>query len=385
MDHPPRDSSSDRPGPTPSGSSGHPGSESGHPGSESPGEHSHPGGSPMNRDFSRTPLIVTWEVTQACGLECDHCRAEAQPDRDPEELTTEEGKRLLESVADFGHPPPILVFSGGDPLERPDLDELVDYASELGLPTAVTPAPTQNLTREVVQRFADAGIHRMALSLDGPDAESHDEFRGEEGSYERVRQAAQWAADAGLSIQINTTVTANTAESLPEIADQVEDLGAAMWEVFFLVPIGRGAELDQLTPAEADEWMAWLYRRQRDAPFRLITVEAPQYRRIAREVEGEPVSVGSTRAGSGFVFVSHRGEVYPSGFLPESAGNVRDTDLVSLYRDSDLFRQLRDTGEFSGRCGRCPYRELCGGSRSRAYAVTGDPFASDPLCPLAGR
>ncbi|QSG13282.1 Radical SAM superfamily enzyme [Halapricum desulfuricans] len=383
MDHPPRDSSSGHPGPTPSGSSGHPGSESGHPGSNPSGDH--PGGSPMNRDFSRTPLIVTWEVTQACGLECDHCRAEAQPDRDPEELTTEEGKRLLESVADFGHPPPILVFSGGDPLERPDLDELVDYASELGLPTAVTPAPTQNLTREVVQRFADAGIHRMALSLDGPDAESHDEFRGEEGSYERVQQAAQWAADAGLSIQINTTVTANTAESLPEIAEQVEDLGAAMWEVFFLVPIGRGAELDQLAPAEADEWMAWLYRRQREAPFRLITVEAPQYRRIAREVEGEPVSVGSTRAGSGFVFVSHRGEVYPSGFLPESAGNVRDTDLVSLYRDSDLFRRLRDTGEFSGRCGRCPYRELCGGSRSRAYAVTGDPFASDPLCPLASR
>ncbi|MFW6018134.1 MAG: radical SAM protein [Halapricum sp.] len=380
MDHPPHAPSSDsgHPGSTPSGSNGHPG--------RSPsGPDSHPGGSPMDRDFSRTPLIVTWEVTQACGLECDHCRAEAQPDRDPEELTTEEGKRLLESVADFGHPPPILVFSGGDPLERPDLDELVGYASELGLPTAVTPAPTGNLTKDVVERFAEAGVHRMALSLDGPDAERHDDFRGEAGSYERVQQAAAWAEQAGLSIQINTTVTANTAETLPAIADQVEDLGAAMWEVFFLVPIGRGTELEQLAPVEADEWMAWLYRRQREAPFRLITVEAPQYRRIAREVEGEPVSVGSTRAGSGFVFVSYRGEVYPSGFLPESVGNVRETDLVTLYRDSELFRRLRDSTEFSGRCGRCPYRELCGGSRSRAYAVTGDPFASDPLCPLASR
>ncbi|MEF8975848.1 MAG: radical SAM protein [Halapricum sp.] len=339
----------------------------------------------MARDFSKTPLIVTWEVTQACGLECDHCRAEAQPDRDPEELTTEEGKRLLEDVASFGHPPPILVFSGGDPLERPDLDELVDYASELGLPTAVTPAPTENLTREVVQRFDEAGIHRMALSLDGSDADSHDEFRGESGSYERVQRAAEWAEETGLAIQINTTVTANTVESLPEIADQVAELGAVMWEVFFLVPIGRGAELEQLTPAQADEWMAWLYRRQREAPFRVITVEAPQYRRIAREVEGEPVSVGSTRAGSGFVFISHRGDVYPSGFLPQSAGNVREDDLVSLYRDAPLFERLRDPDQFSGRCGNCPYRDLCGGSRSRAYAATGDPLASDPLCPLASQ
>lgn len=360
------------------------GRDSSHPGGTSPNEtEGHPGGSPMARDFSKTPLIVTWEVTQACELECDHCRAEAQPDRDPEELTTEEGKRLLEDVASFGHPPPILVFSGGDPLERPDLDELVDYASELGLPTAVTPAPTENLTREVVQRFDEAGIHRMALSLDGPDADSHDEFRGESGSYERVQRAAEWAEETGLAIQINTTVTANTVESLPEIADQIADLGAVMWEVFFLVPIGRGAELEQLTPTQADEWMAWLYRRQREAPFRVITVEAPQYRRIAREVEGEPVSVGSTRAGSGFVFVSYRGDVYPSGFLPQSAGNVRGDDLVSLYRDAPLFERLRDPDQFSGRCGNCPYRDLCGGSRSRAYAATGDPLASDPLCPLA--
>ncbi|QCC50740.1 radical SAM protein [Halapricum salinum] len=349
-----------------------------HHGAETDG---HPGGSPVARDFARTPLIVSWETTQACGLECDHCRAEAQPERDPDELTTGEARTVIDQVASFGHPAPVLVFSGGDPLERPDLFELLDYADERGLPTAVTPAPTGNLTRDVVERFAEAGVRRMALSLDGPDADSHDTFRGESGSYERIQRAAEWAREAGLSIQINTTVTATTVTGLPGIAEHVSRLGAAMWEVFFLVPTGRGADLDQLSPTEADEVLAWLYRHQREVPYRVITVEAPQYRRVAREIDGD-VTVGSTRAGSGFVFVSHRGRVYPSGFLPESAGSVREQSLVELYRDAPLFERLRDPETFSGPCGDCEYRDLCGGSRSRAHAATGDPFGSDPLCPL---
>lgn len=357
---------------------GHPGSR----GDDGPNTDGHPGAAPGERDFSKTPLLVTWEVSQACGLECDHCRAEAQPDRDPAELSTSEGKALIDQVAAFGDPSPILVFSGGDPLERPDLYELIDYAVASGLPTAVTPAPTRKLTPEVVYRFADAGVHRMALSLDGPDPESHDSFRGEAGSYRNVQRAAAWAEEAGLPIQINTTVTATTVEYLPAIAEQVADLGAAMWEVFFLVPTGRGTELEQLSPERADEVMRWLYRHQREAPYRVITVEAPQYRRVAREVAGEDVTVGSTRAGSGFVFVGHTGDVYPSGFLPQSAGTVPEQHLVDVYRDAPLFEQLRDTAGFSGRCGECEYSEVCGGSRSRAYAQTGDPLESDPLCPL---
>ena len=336
----------------------------------------------MARDFSQTPLIATWEVSQACDLECDHCRADAQPDRHPGELSTAEGKHLLDDIANFGNPGPILVFSGGDPLKRPDLFELAEYAIDQGLPTAVTPAPTDLLTREVVERFADVGIRRMALSLDGGDAESHDGFRGEEGSFERIRTVAGWAEDAGLPIQINTTVTANTVDDMPAIADLVEELGAVMWEVFFLVPVGRGEELAQITPERSDELMAWLYRRQQDAPFRVITVEAPHYRRVAQEVAGEDVRVGSTGAGNGFVFVSHTGDVYPSGFLSESVGNVREESLVDLYRDAPLLEELRDPDGFHGVCGECEYRDLCGGSRSRAYATTGDPLASDPLCPL---
>ena len=346
-------------------------------------DHSDTGaGGPGGRDFDRAPLLVTWEVTQACGLACDHCRADARPDRDPGELSTAQGKALIDQVAAFGRPPPILVFSGGDPLERPDLFELIEYAVDSGLPTAVTPAPTDNLGPGVVRRFADLGVHRMALSLDGPGPATHDGFRGETGSFEAVQRAAQWADTADLPVQVNTTVTAGTAEYLPAIADEVAALGASMWEVFFLVPTGRGAELDGLSPDRADELLRWLYRHQREAPYRVITVEAPQYRRVAREIDGEDVTVGSTRAGSGFVFVSHRGEIYPSGFLAQSAGRVPEDDLVERYRSAPLFERLRSPDRFEGPCGSCRYRELCGGSRSRAYAATGNPLASDPLCPL---
>jgi radical SAM protein with 4Fe4S-binding SPASM domain len=343
------------------------------------------GGSPHGRNYDETPLIATWEVTQACDLECDHCRAEAQPDRDPDELTTEQGKQLIDQIAGFGHPSPVFVISGGDPLKRPDLFELIDYATDQGLPTAVTPAPTPLLDQEVLDTFADLGVKRIALSLDGATPEAHDEFRGEEGSFDLIMKRARMAKEAGLGIQINTTVTANTVDDLPEIADLVEDMGAAMWEVFFLVPIGRGEELAQLEPEETVEVMEWLYERQKGAPFRTITVEAPHYRVVAdnleRETSGQGVTVGSTRAGKGFVFVSYEGDVYPSGFMPTKGGNVMEESLVDIYRDSDLFRMLRDSDSLTGSCGVCEHREICGGSRSRAYAVTENPMASDPLCP----
>ncbi|WP_167879960.1 radical SAM protein [Halorhabdus rudnickae] len=369
------------------GSNGHPESSiEGHPGGQ-PGssDSGHPGGHPGTRNYDERPLIVTWEVTQACELECDHCRAEAQPDRDPAELSTAEGQAFIDSIADFGHPQPILVFSGGDPLERPDLLELLDHADDRDVTTAVTPAPTENLTGDVIGQLADTGVERIALSLDGATPQTHDEFRGEEGSFTRVEQAARQAREAGMEIQINTTVTANTVEDLPEIADMVEEFDAAMWEVFFLVPIGRGEELAQLDPERTVEVMEWLYRRGREASYRVITVESPHYRRVADELErresGEGVRVGSTRAGKGFVFVSYEGEVYPSGFLPESAGNVTERSLVDIYRNADLFERLRDTDQFVGSCGTCEYLDICGGSRSRAHAVTGNPLASDPLCP----
>ncbi|WP_199268284.1 radical SAM protein [Halorhabdus sp. CUG00001] len=366
---------------------GHPGTSDqqgagGHPGGQ---DSAHPGGHPGRRNYDEQPLIVTWEVTQACELECDHCRAEAQPERDPAELSTAEGRDFIDSIADFGRPRPILVFSGGDPLERPDLFDLLEDAKAQGITTAVTPAPTANLTADVIERLAEAGVKRIALSLDGATPAAHNDFRGEDGSFARVEQAARQARAAGMEIQINTTVTADTVDDLPEIADMVASFEASMWEVFFLVPIGRGEDLQQLDADRTVEVMEWLYRRQREAPYRVITVEAPHYRRVADELErresGEGVRVGSTRAGKGFVFVSYEGEVYPSGFLPKSGGNVTERGLVDIYQNSDLFQRLRDTGQFVGSCSSCEYLDVCGGSRSRAFAVTDNPLASDPLCP----
>ena len=369
-----------------SGSGGHPhGSDSdGHPhGKDTGGK---PDGHPGGRDYSEAPLVVTWEVSQACDLACDHCRAEAEPERCDAELDLDEARTLFEQVAEFS-PQPFLVLSGGDPLKRPDIFELLETAVDVGVTPSITPATTDLLDRETIERFAEIGVGRMALSLDGATPESHDGFRGEDGTFETAMRAAEHARDLDLSIQINTTVTANTADELPEIAAIVDDLDAAMWEVFFLVPAGRGTELEQLSPERAREVMKWLYRHSQNVPYRVITVEAPFYRRVASEVaqqegDGHP-RVGSTGAGNGFVFVSHTGDVYPSGFLPLSAGNVREEPLPEIYQNAELMEQLRDRESFDGPCGSCPFTAGCGGSRSRAYAASGNPFGSDPLCPWA--
>ena len=357
-------------------------SNRGHPdGSADTSARQHPGGHPGGRDYAEAPLVVTWEVSQACALTCDHCRADANPDRHPDELSMSEARDLFESVASFS-PSPFLVLSGGDPLERPDIFELLETAVDAGVTPSITPATTDRLTRDVIERFADIGVGRMALSLDGATASSHDGFRGEPGTFARTIEAAEHARDCGVPIQFNTTVTARTASELPEIATLVSEYDAAMWEVFFLVPVGRGAELAQLSPGSAREVMTWLYEHSREAPYRVITVEAPFYRRVASEL-GASGHVGSTGAGNGFVFVSHTGEVYPSGFLPLPVGNVRETPLPELYREAPLMQRLRDRESFDGPCGNCPMTSTCGGSRSRAYAATGNPFGSDPLCPWA--
>jgi radical SAM protein with 4Fe4S-binding SPASM domain len=339
-------------------------------------------------DTDERPFVLVWELTQACELACDHCRAEAKPGRHPEELSTAEGKRLLDEAAAFGDGQ-LVVLSGGDPLARDDLVELVAYGTEQGLRMTLTPSGTSSLTPDRIEALADAGLRRLAVSLDGGDAAAHDGFRGESGSFEATVAAVRAAREAGLPVQLNTTVCASTVDELPAIHELAADLGVVLWSVFFLVPVGRGATLDPVSPARGEEVMEWLATVSDEAPFGVKTTEAPHYRRVALQREGVDPTNGSgnvgrrlgIRAGDGFAFVSHVGEVYPSGFLPASAGNVRGASLTSLYRDSELFEQLRDPDGFTGKCGACPFREVCGGSRSRAYAHTGDPLASDPLCP----
>ncbi|SDJ68535.1 radical SAM protein, BA_1875 family [Halovenus aranensis] len=340
-------------------------------------------------DTDERPFVLIWEVTQACDLACKHCRAEAEPRRHPDELTTAEGKALLEEAAAFGDGQ-LVVLSGGDPLARGDVPELVEYGTDLGLRMTMTPSGTNSLTADRIQALADAGLRRMAVSIDGASAVSHDEFRQETGSFQQTIEAARHAKRAGLPLQINTTVCRDTVEELPAIRDLVADLGAVLWSVFFLVPVGRGAVLDPISPEHAERVMAWLCSVQSDAPFGIKTTEAPHYRRVALQEQTDsespgPASDGIGRrtgitAGDGFAFVSHTGELFPSGFLPESAGSVRQESLVDLYRNSALFEGLRDPDALQGKCGACPYRNVCGGSRSRAYANTNDPLESDPLC-----
>jgi radical SAM protein with 4Fe4S-binding SPASM domain len=330
-------------------------------------------------DTDRRPLVLVWEVTQACDLTCEHCRADAQPRRHPDELTTAEGKRLLDAAARFGEDQ-LVVLSGGDPLVRDDLVDLVDHGTDRGLRMTLTPSGTSSLTDDRIAALDDAGLRRMALSFDGADAERHDAFRGEDGSFASTLRAARAARERGVPLQVNTTVCADTVDDLPAIRELVADLGAVLWSVFFLVPIGRGTTLDPITPERAESVMAWLQTVREEAPFGIKTTEAPHFRRVGAQRGGDGPRGGGITAGDGFAFVSHVGEIYPSGFLPESAGNVREDDLVETYREAPLFRRLRDPDRLRGKCGACSYRGLCGGSRSRAYAVTGDPLASDPLC-----
>ncbi len=345
---------------------------------------------PQDIDTDRRPFVLIWEVTQACDLACKHCRADAHPDRDPEELPTAEGKALLSEASRFGDGQ-LVVLSGGDPLVRDDLVELVQYGTDQGLRMTLTPSGTASLTPAVIERLSGAGLQRLAVSIDGGSAQVHDAFRGEAGSFDQTVAAARAARDAGLPLQINTTVCRETVGDLAAVRDLVADLGAVLWSVFFLVPVGRGRVLTPVSPERAERVMEWLVSVADEAPFGVKTTEAPHYRRVAIQHHREaaataaapPDAIGrrtGVRAGDGFAFVDHRGEVFPSGFLPKSAGSVREERLVNIYRNAPLFRRLRETDRLSGKCGACPFRTVCGGSRSRAYAYTGDPMASDPLC-----
>ncbi|HYU43008.1 MAG TPA: TIGR04053 family radical SAM/SPASM domain-containing protein [Vicinamibacteria bacterium] len=357
-------------------------------------------------DFQKAPFLVIWETTQACALACRHCRASARPGRDPLELTTDEGRRVVRQTAEMGTP--LIVFSGGDPVSRPDLADLIAEGKACGLRTATIPAATDKLTADLVSRLKEAGLDQLALSLDFPDAALHDAFRGVPGAFEKTMRAVAWAHGVGLPLQINTTLCADTVPYLKRMAAFVETLGIVFWEVFFLVPTGRGSAMGGLRPEECERLFAVLHEVQEKSSFIVKVTEAPHYRRhVAQHVrhaaghrgrphgavempsllttsEGPGHTVGlaprGVNAGNGFLFVSHRGEVFPSGFLPVAAGSVRERHLADIYRNAPLMRALREPHLLKGRCGYCEFRQICGGSRSRAFALTGDPFATDPWC-----
>lgn len=392
---------------------------------------------PAKLDFDERPFIVIWEMTQACDLVCVHCRACAQPRRSALELSTSEAERLIDQIAAMQVP--VFVLTGGDPLKRPDVYHLVEYATRQGVRTSLTPSATPLLTQEAIQQLHACGLARLAVSLDGSTAEIHDAFRGVRGSYERTLQAIEWARAGGLPVQLNTTITRRNLGNFEEMVRLLERLEIVLWSVFFLVPTGRGQTSDLISAEEFEEVFAKLYEVARRAPFDIKTTEAQHYRRYvaqrraaerraasataysatrspsqfpspavsaAMALDGSPAAswAGGAASGGGaaarnpglpdgigraprglndakgFVFVSHAGEVFPSGFLPTPAGNIRRQPLAEIYRHSPLFVALRDSSNLQGKCGVCEFREICGGSRARAFALTGDPFAEEPCC-----
>ncbi len=332
----------------------------------------------VNWRVDERPLVVIWEATRACQLACRHCRASAQRRPLPGELDTLAARELIGQVRALN--PPIFVITGGDPLERADLWSLLADARAAGLRTFLAPSATPRLTTESLAAAEAVGCAGVQLSLDGATAQTHDRFRGIAGTFERTVAAAGWVRGRGLALSVATTVTRDNADELPSIAQQVAAMGAGMWSVFFLVPTGRGRKEQAVDPERADQILRWLVDASRTLPFRVKTTEAPQIRRLVAGDMAERPTAG-IGDGRGFAFIAYNGDVWPSGFLPVAAGNVRDRSLAEIYRDSPLFRQLRDPEALRGpRCGRCPHRALCGGSRSRAYAYSGDPLGDDPLC-----
>jgi len=355
-------------------------------------------------DFDKRPILVFWETTRACGLACRHCRACAVTQAAPGELTADEGQRLLEQLTGFGMPRPVLVATGGDVLMRADLDSLATRAAQLRLPLAIAPSVTPLLTAERVEQLHGLGVRVASISLDGGCAVVHDGIRGVTGHFEHTLAAIALLRKAGITVQVNTVVTSETLDELPTILRLAREAGAKIWELFFLVRTGRGSDLAELDAGACEQVCHFLADASR---YGLIvrTVEAPFFRRVVAEREAGSAPSGpiyealsaqlleelgppsgtaraqtkGTRDGRGVIFVGHDGSIAPSGFLPLELGNVREDDIVSVYRDHPLLRKIR-AAEFEGRCGACPWRDLCGGSRARAFAAHGDPLAEDPCC-----
>jgi AdoMet-dependent heme synthase len=367
-------------------------------------------------DFNQRPFSVIWETTRACDLACLHCRAEAKSERDSEELNFVEAQRLISSIKAFGQPFPLLVLTGGDPAKRPDIFDIISYAREQGLRVAMTPSATPLVTRDTVRRLAKAGLVRLALSLDGKDAATHDGFRGVTGSFDRAMQILDWCDEVGLETQIHTTVTQHVLRDLPKIAEIIAQRSIKLWALFLLIAVGRAARPEirrlNITARQFESLFHWLYELGSSSPYDVTPREGYHFRRVllqrkAAEMEVPvedllaaveqklltPPDLGSSptakkivRAplgvndGRGVVFVSHTGNVQPSGFLNLVGGNVRFQSLKDIYKYSPVFERVRDYSQIKGKCGVCEFKSICGGSRARAYSLTGDPMQSDPYC-----
>lgn len=358
----------------------------------------HPMPSYTREDFATSPFVAFYEVTRACDLVCKHCRACAQPKSHPKELTTEQSKALLDQFAEFPKKP-TLIFTGGDPMKRADIFELVRYAVDKGIVTAMTPSATPLVTHEALTKLRDAGLTRLALSLDGADAKTHDGFRGVEGSFDRTFEILEDARNVGITLQVNTTITKRNLDQVDAMAEMIAANDIVLWSVFLLVPIGRGLAEERIEPDQYEELFERLWDHTQKQRYAIKTTEAHHYRRYAlsratheqhsgdtADLVNRPIRDRIQRAplgvndGKGCMFVSHTGTVYPSGFMALSCGRFPEESIVDIYQNSSIFKALRDPDQLGGKCGICEYRSICGGSRARAFALTRDPLAAEPDC-----
>jgi len=362
--------------------------------------------------FDRVPRLVFWETTKACPLACVHCRATAQHGPAPGELTTEEARSVIDELAGSGRPVPVLILTGGDCLQRRDLEELTRYAQTSRVPVAISPSVSPSLNPATLAMLRTNGVRTASLSLDGAFAPTHEHVRQVPGHFAETIRAIGLLKDHGFAVQVNSAVMAQNVRELADIAALLVRHGVTTWEVFFLVGVGRGQTIAEIAPDEYEDVCHFLIDAAQYA-MTVRTVEAPFFRRVRdwrarlspgadpavefglgvlysglsgrlRELLGPPrtevrAPTSATRDGKGIVFVAHDGQVYPAGFLPLALGSVRDEPVLQIYRYDPVLRAIRN-GEFPGRCGRCEYTNECGGSRARAYAATGDPLADDPAC-----
>lgn len=385
---------------------GHPHGMGGHPGGHPHSKGGHPGGHPGNLDFNENPFIVIWETTRACGLKCQHCRADAQPDPHPEELTHEQGIALIDEIYEMNNP--MLVFTGGDCMLRQDLFELAEYAIGKGMRVSMSPSATVEVTKERMDKAKEVGISRWSFSIDGADAEQHDAFRGIDGTFDLTVEKIKYLNEIGISHQINTCINRANYHQLEEMAELMKELKTSVWYILMMIPTGRASLDDCLTAAEHEEVFKWLYELSKDAPYDIKTTAGQHYRRVVFQqrmleqgikLEDQEITFEATKTrdmaqfidglqrapqavndGNGFIFISHTGDVSPSGFLPLEVGNVKEERLRDIYRNSPVLKGIRNPDGYKGKCGVCEYNKVCGGSRARAYGATGDYLESEPFC-----